>query len=101
MRIESRWKRDSGWGVQADEAQDSSEAENAGRSHQSLGDRADRDARDVHGSAGHFDRERRAAAHFRKFVRERGRIHLGSNFVLGIERDRAASVGLVFVADWT
>src|SRR5207249_3605715 len=55
-------------GFERDAKQDSSEAEDAGRDDQPLGDRRHGDARDVHGSAGHVHRERGAAAYRGKFV---------------------------------
>ena len=82
-----------------DAKQNTSQIEDAGRVDQSLGDRRDGDAGDVHGSAGHVDRERGAAAHFREFVGGSGRIHLGADVVSRFERDRAAAFGMVFRID--
>ena len=78
-----------------------SEIADAGRLDQPLGDRRDGDARHVHGSAGHFHRQRGAAAHFRKFVGGCGRIDLGADVVSGFERDRSAAFRMAFGIDWT
>src|ERR1700686_708956 len=77
----------------------SSQAADTGREHQPVGDRHNGDASDVHGGAGHLDRQRGAAAHFGKFVGGRGRIDLGADIVSGFQRDCAAAVRLVLFVD--
>src|ERR1700676_4048051 len=81
--------------------QNFSQAADTRREHQPVGDRHYRDAGAVNGGAGHFHRQRGAAAHFRKFVGGRGRIHLGADLLSGFERDCAAAVRLVLFVDRT
>ena len=66
--------------------------------HQSLGDRQHRAAGDVHGSARHQRRQRRAAAHRRQPVGQRRRSHLGADGVSRRQRDRAAAQRVVLDA---
>src|SRR6266404_131713 len=80
--------------------QDLSQIADAGREHQSLGDRDYCDAGHVHGGAGHLHCERGAAAHFRQFVSGRGRIHLGAHVVFGLQRDCAAAFWMFLLPDW-
>src|SRR5712671_3242351 len=80
--------------------QDLSQIADAGREHQSLGDRDYCDAGHVYGGAGHFHCERGAASHFRQFVGGRGRIDLGADVLPGLQRDCAAALWMVLLLDW-
>ncbi len=82
--------------MKRDARQDFSQAKDAGRDDQPMGDRRYRNVGDVHGGAGHLYCERGAATHRGKFIRGAGRIHLGADFVSRFERNRAAAVGMVF-----
>src|SRR5580692_3104509 len=82
-----------------DEAQTTSEIEDAGRVDQPLGDRRYGDAGDVHGGAGHLDRQRGAAAYRGESVGRVRRVHVGADVVPGFERDCAAAFRMVFWID--
>ena len=62
---------------------------------QSVANRRVGDARDVHGSTGHFGGECRAAAHCRQSFRDPRRSHVGAHELPGVECDRVAGRELV------
>src|SRR5579863_1002647 len=67
---------------------------------ESMADRADGDARDVHGGARHFHRQYRLAPHRGELRRQRKRIDLGADELPGVERDYPAAQRLARDSLW-